>query len=116
MDGDVLRQPTVGSEWPATAGKSSETVEEAVAEIWADVLGVERAELDHVHSDFFLLGGHSLLAVQVIARLLERFQEQLPSDTFEIEGLLLRRIFEEPTVVALADCLQTNGLLRSGGR
>ncbi|MEU8271109.1 amino acid adenylation domain-containing protein [Sphaerisporangium sp. NPDC049002] len=41
-------------------------LEEAVAEIWAKVLGLDRVgALD----DFFDLGGHSLLAMQVIARL-----------------------------------------------
>ncbi|RCG33249.1 MFS transporter [Sphaerisporangium album] len=41
-------------------------LEEAVAEVWAKVLGLGRVgALD----DFFDLGGHSLLAMQVIARL-----------------------------------------------
>ncbi|HEU0302475.1 MAG TPA: amino acid adenylation domain-containing protein, partial [Longimicrobium sp.] len=39
--------------------------EQAVAEIWSEVLGVERVgRWDH----FFALGGHSLLAVQVVSR------------------------------------------------
>ncbi|MFN9546340.1 MAG: amino acid adenylation domain-containing protein, partial [Cyanobacteriota bacterium] len=41
-------------------------VEEAVAEIWSDLLKLERVGR---HDDFFSLGGHSLLAVQVISRL-----------------------------------------------
>ncbi|MYT33698.1 MULTISPECIES: phosphopantetheine-binding protein [unclassified Streptomyces] len=43
----------------------STTAREAVAEIWAEVLGTSIDE----ESDFFLLGGHSLLATQMVARL-----------------------------------------------
>ena len=41
-------------------------VEEAVAEIWCELLGVDRIG---IHEDFFAAGGHSLLAARLAARL-----------------------------------------------
>jgi amino acid adenylation domain-containing protein len=38
-------------------------VEELVAQVWREVLGVERAG---AHDDFFALGGHSLLAIRAV--------------------------------------------------
>ena len=71
-------------------------VEEVVAEIWADVLGLDRVGVDDAFLD---LGGHSLLAVQIQARL----GEILP---FEIS---LPDIFESRTVAVLSKHLETQG-------
>jgi pristinamycin I synthase-3/4 len=67
-------------------------VEEAVAEIWAELLDVSGGAKVSAADSFFALGGHSLLATQVVARLRERFGVELP----------VRAVFEEPTLAALA--------------
>ncbi|GHA65709.1 MULTISPECIES: non-ribosomal peptide synthetase [Streptomyces] len=67
-------------------------VEEAVAGIWSEVLGVERIG---ARDDFFALGGHSLLATRVLARLREAFAVELP----------LRLLFEATTVARLSEAV-----------
>ncbi|WP_406068788.1 amino acid adenylation domain-containing protein [Micromonospora sp. NBC_01638] len=51
---------------PADQGAPSTATEQAIAEIWAEVLGVSSAQLD---DDFYAVGGHSMLAVRLVARL-----------------------------------------------
>jgi amino acid adenylation domain-containing protein len=70
--------------------------EQALAEIWAEVLGVERVG---IHDDFFRLGGHSLLAARVMAGLRRRFQVEVP----------LRSLFQAPTVAGLARLVRDAG-------
>jgi acyl carrier protein len=70
--------------------------EVALATIFANVLGVEPIG---IHANFFDLGGHSLLATQVITRVRDTFQIELP----------LRAIFEAPSVAGLAEFLRTRG-------
>jgi acyl carrier protein len=48
--------------------------ERALAQIWADVLGLTYVGR---RDDFFDLGGHSLLAMQLLSRVRERFQIEL---------------------------------------
>jgi amino acid adenylation domain-containing protein len=70
--------------------------EELLSEIWCRVLGIERVG---IHDDFFQLGGHSLLATQVVSRIREAFRIEMP----------LRRLFEAPTVAALASSIDAGG-------
>ncbi|MEO6191373.1 MAG: amino acid adenylation domain-containing protein, partial [Thermoanaerobaculia bacterium] len=67
--------------------------EELLAAIWSEVLGSRRVG---IHDDFFELGGHSLLATQVMSRVREAFNVEVP----------LRRLFEGPTVAELAHAIE----------
>ena len=68
-------------------------LEELVANIWCDVLGLEQVGKA---SDFFQLGGHSLLATQAVVRLRSAAAADLP----------VRALFEAPTVAGLARRLE----------
>jgi amino acid adenylation domain-containing protein len=76
-------------------------VQETLASIWSEVLGVDRVGID---DDFFDLGGHSLLAVKMLARVQENFGVDL----------YLGTVFEHSTIRALANEL-TGQLLGDAG-
>ncbi|WP_275945187.1 phosphopantetheine-binding protein [Aminobacter anthyllidis] len=75
-------------------------VETALAQIWAELLGVERIGR---HDNFFELGGHSLLAVQLLSRLSRAVGVELP----------LTRLFARPVLSDLAESV-VEVLSRSG--
>jgi amino acid adenylation domain-containing protein len=68
-------------------------VEKELADIWAGLLKLNAVG---VHDNFFELGGHSLLATQVVSRMRQVFQQDIP----------LRSLFESPTVAGLAEKLE----------
>ncbi|MFI5104754.1 MAG: amino acid adenylation domain-containing protein, partial [Terriglobales bacterium] len=88
--------PAASSPQPKPEPKSvapSTSLEQVVADIWAEVLQVDRVG---VEDDFFQLGGHSLLAAQVVSRIRRAYQVDLP----------LRRLFEKPSVRQLAGAIE----------
>jgi acyl-CoA synthetase (AMP-forming)/AMP-acid ligase II/acyl carrier protein len=68
-------------------------VEEVLAAIWLDILGLDQLG---IYDSFFELGGHSLLATQVISRLRSAFQVDVA----------MRWLFESPTVASLSDRIE----------
>ncbi|HEV7398184.1 MAG TPA: AMP-binding protein, partial [Pyrinomonadaceae bacterium] len=90
LDRRALPDPErVGTELRDSYVAPRTATEETLARIWCEVLGVDRIG---VRDSFFDLGGHSLLATQVLMRVREAFQVEVP----------LRNLFGTPTVEGLA--------------
>jgi acyl carrier protein len=70
-------------------------IEEVLCGIWGEVLRVEQVG---IHDDFFELGGHSLLATQVVSRIREVLQVEVP----------LRSLFESRTLANMAETILQN--------
>ena len=76
-----------GTKTPYVAPRTS--LEEELAHVWVDVLGVDSVGVD---DNFFELGGDSLLATQVMSRV---------HNAYRVE-LIFQDFFEAPTVAGLA--------------
>ncbi|HEX2210651.1 MAG TPA: amino acid adenylation domain-containing protein [Longimicrobium sp.] len=94
-------------------------MEEALAEVWADVLGVDRVGAT---DDFFRLGGHSLLIMRLIASLRSDFGVELSIRTvFRASTLgamaaeVERRIYEDVAEMHEDDAARLAGLAETMG-
>ena len=67
-----------------------DAIEKQLVTLWEEVLGINGIG---VHDNFFDLGGHSLFAMQVISRIRDQFQTELP----------LRCLFDKPSIAGLAE-------------
>jgi amino acid adenylation domain-containing protein/non-ribosomal peptide synthase protein (TIGR01720 family) len=88
IDRDALPAPDRrgGAEGDEVAPRTP--VETELAEIWKEVLGLERVG---VHDDFFELGGDSILSIQILSRAARAGLE-----------LTTQAIFQHPTIAGLA--------------
>jgi amino acid adenylation domain-containing protein len=100
LDRRALPAPeSQSSQASAVVAVARTPIEEALAEIWYEVLGNTQIG---IHDNFFERGGHSLLAAQLVSRVQAVFQVELP----------IRSLFEAPTIAGLAQ--QVEQLLRGG--
>ncbi|MGH6875211.1 MAG: non-ribosomal peptide synthetase, partial [Aestuariivirgaceae bacterium] len=83
------RRPELSQSYAAPRNE----VERMLAEIWADVLSVDRVG---IHDNFFDLGGHSLAATRVVSQVIKQFRLELP----------LQSLFQSPTVAAMAAVIE----------
>ncbi|RUR73747.1 hypothetical protein PCC6912_55240 [Chlorogloeopsis fritschii PCC 6912] len=93
VDRKALPVPSYGSNQENWVAPQTLT-EIALANIWSDILGLSQVG---IYDHFLDLGGHSLLATQVISRIRNDMQIELP----------LRCLFESPTIAELAKCVET---------
>ncbi|TYK45817.1 non-ribosomal peptide synthetase [Actinomadura decatromicini] len=89
VDVKALPKPELAAVPAAAYRAPSGAAEEAVAAVFADLLGVDRVGAD---DDFFALGGNSLVAMRVVSRVRRALDAELP----------VRALFEAPTVAGLA--------------
>ncbi|HEY6186084.1 MAG TPA: amino acid adenylation domain-containing protein [Pyrinomonadaceae bacterium] len=90
VDRRALPQPEPGRDMlPESFVAPVTPTEESLARLWGELLKLETIG---VNDNFFDLGGHSLLATQLISRVRESFEVDLP----------LGSIFKSPTIAGLA--------------
>ncbi len=87
IDRGALPDPEYRSEAIFVAPRTA--TEETLAAIWREMLGLKQVG---IYDNFFDLGGHSLLAMQIISRIRQICQIELP----------LRSLFEYPNIIALS--------------
>ncbi|MEA2905946.1 MAG: hypothetical protein QOI12_3333, partial [Alphaproteobacteria bacterium] len=88
------------AEDPSVYAPPETPLHQQIVDVWKTVLGVDNFGID---ANFFNIGGHSLLATQVVSRLGDVLDTDIP----------LRLMFEQPTARGFADAVTE---LRQKGR
>jgi amino acid adenylation domain-containing protein len=96
VDRKALPAPEHGSEKESAYVAPRDTVEEALAAIWSELLGVERVSTEE---SFFALGGDSIKAVRLVSRVNTRMKADLR----------VQDVFKHPTITALGRRLRAGG-------
>ncbi|MEE2059059.1 amino acid adenylation domain-containing protein [Rhodococcus artemisiae] len=104
---DLKALPAVQPTRPAASGRGPQGhTEETLAGIFGHVLAIESGTLLGVDDDFFRLGGHSILATRAVARA----NGELGC------ALTLRDLFNNPTIAALAQLVESTPRIATGPR
>ncbi|OLT58219.1 non-ribosomal peptide synthetase [Moorena bouillonii] len=108
VDRKALPVPDVASSVLTEYVAPETEIQKNLAEIWQEVLGIEKVG---IHDNFFDLGGHSLMATQVVSRVRDTFNIELPiTSIFEYSTIEQLSTYLENTSninVSLAQRLQT---------
>ncbi len=91
-DSQTAAPPLTPKQVHKTVGRSLSRLEQDIAQIWTQCLGIHDLEPD---TDFFTVGGDSLLATRLTARLREKFQVALDTHS----------LLEAPTLAQLASLI-----------
>jgi acyl carrier protein len=89
LDRDRLPDPNTAAAGPR---RPRTPVEERVALIWTDLLGVEVG----IDDRFFQVGGHSILVLRLVARIQAEFDVAIG----------VTAVFENPTIAGLATVIE----------
>lgn len=68
-------------------------LEQLIARLWKEFMGLDSVGID---DDFFQLNGSSLVATQIIARLMQEYDIEIPMNGF----------YEQPTIAHLAEVIE----------
>lgn len=85
----IMNNPDI----PADGAPQAAGLDDAIREIWQEVLGIDEIGDDE---DLFDLGGHSLTITQIIARMRKRLGVEVPLDVF----------FDTPTIAGVVQAIR----------